>query len=111
MNHSHTTKKMLFDVRNRFRTLGYSRIITDNCTIKVKTITSKSLKMGENNNKKWFGQTLLKYLLLTFVWHSISATLFLVFAQALYQDNHDCMSTTLQHKPPTENLTKNAELW
>lgn len=41
MNHSHTTKKMLFDVRNRFRTLGYSRIITDNCTIKVKTITSK----------------------------------------------------------------------
>ena len=67
--------------------------------------------MGENNNKKWFGQTLLKYLLLTFVWHSISATLFLVFAQALYQDNQDCMSTTLQHKPSTETLTKNAELW
>ena len=36
---SFDTKKFLFDVRNKCRTLGYSRIITDNGTIKVKTIS------------------------------------------------------------------------
>ena len=38
---SSDTKKFLFDVRNKYRTLGYSRIITDNGTIKVKTISGK----------------------------------------------------------------------
>ena len=71
----------------------------------------RSLKMGENNNKEGFGQTLLKYLLFTFVWHSISTTLFLFWhTQALYQDYEDCMSTPLQYKHSTETLTKNAEL-
>ena len=37
------TKKFLFDVRNKCRTLGYSCIITDNGTIKVKTISSKGV--------------------------------------------------------------------
>ena len=39
---SFDTKKFLFDVRNKCRTLGYSRIITDNGTIKVKTISRVS---------------------------------------------------------------------
>ena len=34
--------------------------------------------MGENNSKEVFGQTLLSHLLFTFVWHSVSTTLFLV---------------------------------
>ena len=37
------TKKFLFDVRNKCRTLGYSRIITDNTTVKVKTISSEGV--------------------------------------------------------------------
>ena len=37
------TKKFLFDVRNKCRTLGYSRIITDNTTVKVKTINSEGV--------------------------------------------------------------------
>ena len=40
---SFDTKKFLFDVRNKCRTLGYSRIITDNGTIKVKTISSEGV--------------------------------------------------------------------
>ena len=37
------TKKFLFDVRNKCRTSGYFQIITDNGTIKVKTISSKGV--------------------------------------------------------------------
>ena len=40
---SFDTKKFLFDVRNKCRTLGYSRIITDNGTIKVKIISSEGV--------------------------------------------------------------------
>ena len=40
---SFDTKKFLFDVRNKCRTLGYSQIFTDNGTIKVKTISSKAV--------------------------------------------------------------------
>ena len=36
---SFDTKKFLFDVRNKCRTLGYSYIITDNGTIKVKGLS------------------------------------------------------------------------
>ena len=37
------TKKFLFDVRNKCRRMGYSCIITDNDTIKVKTISSEGV--------------------------------------------------------------------
>ena len=40
---SFNTKKLLFDIRNKYRTLGYSGIITDNGTIKVKTISSEGV--------------------------------------------------------------------
>ena len=40
---SFNTKKFLSDVRNKCRTLGYSRIITENGTIKVKTISSEGI--------------------------------------------------------------------
>ena len=40
---SFDTKKILFDVRNKCRALGYSCIITDNGAIKVKTISSEGV--------------------------------------------------------------------
>ena len=43
---SFDTKKCLFDVRNKSRTLGYNTVITDNRLIKLKTI-------NENGDYKW----------------------------------------------------------
>ena len=40
---SFNTKKFLFDIRNKCRTLGYSCIITDNGIIKVKTMSSEGV--------------------------------------------------------------------
>ena len=63
---SFDTKKFLFDIRNKCRTFEYSCIITDNGTIKVKTISSEGVSEWVKI-KEGFGQTLLKYLFFIFV--------------------------------------------
>ena len=63
---SFDTKKFLFDIRNKCRTLEYSCIITGNGTVKEKTISSEGVSEWVKI-KGGFGQTLLKYLFFTFV--------------------------------------------
>ena len=46
MNHCLLTLIFVFDVRNKYRVLGYNTVITDNGLIKVKTII-------ENGDYKW----------------------------------------------------------
>ena len=98
---SFNTKKCPFNAKSKCRTLGYSRIITDNGTIKVKTISSE----GVSKWVKIITRKDLDKLSWSICFLHLFEVLFLLHFKVA------CLLSTLQNERPAETLTKNEELW